>query len=80
MRLKVLENGFRPVQQIQLRLIRRIVGYVPGPIAVMSYRRDYFGKTFSKLLQNSMRRAKAWRVGDAELFAAFVSQQNQCTY
>jgi uncharacterized peroxidase-related enzyme len=80
MRLKVLGTGFRPLQRAQLRLIKRIAGYVPGPMAVMSYRRDFFGKYFASILQMAMRRARAWRVGDVELFAAFVSQQNQCTY
>lgn len=80
MRLKVLENGFRPLQNAQLRLIKRYAGYLPGPIAVMSYRRGFFGKYFARITHIAMRRARAWRVGDVELFAAFVSQQNQCTY
>jgi uncharacterized peroxidase-related enzyme len=80
MRLKALESGLRPLQAVQLRLIKWITGYVPGPIAVMSYRRDLFGKYFAPIIQVAMRRAKAWRVGDVELFAAFVSHQNQCTY
>jgi uncharacterized peroxidase-related enzyme len=80
MRLNVLESGFRPLQAVQLGLIKRIAGYVPGPIAVMSYRRNLFGKYFAPIVQVAMRRAKAWRVGDAELFAAFVSRQNQCPY
>src|SRR5262245_47106568 len=80
MRLKVLERGLRPLQNAQLRLIKWYAGYVPGPIAVMSYRRGFFGKYFARILQLALRRANAWRVGDLELFAAFVSQQNQCTY
>lgn len=80
MRLKILETGFRPFQKVQLGLIKRLAGYIPGPIAVLSYRRDFFGQRFSKILQIAMRRAKEWQVGDVELFAAFVSQQNQCYY
>lgn len=80
MRLKVLQSGFRPLQAAQLRLIKLIFGFVPGPIAVMSYRRNLFGKHFAPLLQTAMRRATAWRVSDVELFAAFVSYQNQCKY
>jgi len=80
MRLKVLEGGLRPLQNAQLRLIKWYAGYVPGPIAVMSYRRGFFGKYFASILQLALRRARAWRVGDVELFAAFVSQQNHCTY
>lgn len=80
MRLKVLERGFSPLQKAQLRLIKWFTGYVPGPIAVLSYRRGFFGKYFARIFQLAMRRGKAWRVGDVELFAAFVSQQNQCTY
>jgi uncharacterized peroxidase-related enzyme len=80
MRLKVLDSGFRPLQRAQLRLVKRMAGYVPGPIAVMSYRRDFFGKYFASILQMAMRRTRAWRKGDVEMFAAFVSQQNQCAY
>ncbi|HEU0026545.1 MAG TPA: hypothetical protein VFQ25_05455 [Ktedonobacterales bacterium] len=80
MRLEALEHGFRPLQTVQIRLIKRFAGYLPGPIAVMSYRRDLFGKYFAPILQIAMRHAKGWRVGDVELFAAFVSKQNQCAY
>src|SRR5260370_26098801 len=80
MRLKILENGFRPMQKIPITLIKTITGYLPGPIAVMTYRRELFGKTFAKIVQYAMRKMTSWKIGEVELFAAFVSQQSQCAY
>ncbi len=81
MRLKILENGHRPLQKIALALIRAgSGGHVPGPIAVMSYRRELFGKYIAGCYQEAMRGATEWSVGEVELFAAFVSRLNECKY
>ena len=67
MRLEILRNGHRPVQKLFLGLIRRLVGQVPGPIATMSYRSEFWGKDFSGCLQEAMRGPSplpgAWPVG-----------------
>ena len=80
MRLQILKSGHRPVQKLILRVIARIIGQVPGPIAVMSYRREMFGKGLSACFQESMHRATAWTHGETELFSAFVSKLNSCAY
>jgi hypothetical protein len=80
MRLSILETGFRPLQQIQLAVIKMLVGQVPGPIAVMSRGRDLFGAELAASFQQAMRRSTAWTVGEVELFAALVSKWNQCAY
>jgi hypothetical protein len=80
MRLRVLEAGHRPLQKFFLGLIKRYVGVAPGPILTMSYRRDLFGKFFAACLQEGMRGATEWRLGEVELFAAFVSKLNSCQY
>ncbi len=81
MRLQILEKGFRPLQKAILGMIRVISGgKVPGPILVLSYRRELCGKDLAACFQEGMRRATEWSLGEVELFAAFVSRLNECKY
>lgn len=80
MRLDILKNGHRLWQKPALKLIGMMMGSVPGPIAVFSYRRELFGKYFNACVQEGMREASAWGKGDVELFAAFTSKLNSCRY
>lgn len=80
MRLKILKHGHRFLQKVQMFFISRMMGYTPGPIAVLSYRRNFFGKYYNPWLDKALRGAKHWSVGEIELFGAFVSKQNQCQY
>lgn len=49
-------------------------------VRTLSYRSEMFGEPFSRALQRVMRGASEWSVGERELFAAFVSVQNQCPF
>ena len=49
-------------------------------VRTMRYRSDMFGQPFSAALQRVMRGPSDWSVGERELFAAFVSAQNQCPF
>jgi len=49
-------------------------------VRTMRYRSELFGRPFSALLQNVMRGPSEWSPGERELFAAFVSAQNQCPF
>ena len=80
MRLPVLERGQSLLQRFLFTLMKLIGGGLPGPIATLSYRPDFFGLPMSKILQASMRDLEHWTVAEAELFAAFVSKQNECAY
>jgi hypothetical protein len=80
MRLRILETGHRPLQKVFLVLIKRYIGAVPGPVLTLSYRREVFGRFFAACLHEGMRRATEWRLGEVELFAAFVSKLNACQY
>lgn len=81
MRLQILETGHRPMQRLILGFMQFMsAGYVPGQILVMSYRRELFGQYLAQCLQEAMREAKAWSVGEVEIFAAFVSKLNQSRY
>jgi hypothetical protein len=46
----------------------------------LSYRPELWGRPFNHLLQAVMRGPSEWAVGERELFAAFVSRQNQCPF
>jgi len=80
MRLRILETGHRPLQKVLLALIKRYIGAVPGPVLTLSYRRRLFGRCFAACLHEGMRGATEWRLGEVELFAAFVSKLNACQY
>jgi hypothetical protein len=49
-------------------------------VRTLVYRSDVFGRPFSACLQRVMRGPSDWDVGERELFAAFVSAQNQCPF
>ena len=49
-------------------------------VRTMRYRSELFGLPFSALMQRVMRGPSDWPVGERELFAAFVSAQNQCPF
>jgi len=80
MRLEILNSGHRRTQKPFLAIIRWLVGQVPGPIATMSYRSEFWGKDFSGCLQEAMRGKSSWTKGEREIFATYVSHLNQCRY
>jgi hypothetical protein len=80
MRLSVLDHGHRPLQKLKIKLMRLIIGRAPPPVLMMSYRRDLFGKHFSECTEEAMREATEWTIFELEIFAAFVSRQNQCLF
>ncbi len=81
MRLHVLEEGLRPLQKVAIRFLKLVLrGEVPGPVLVVSYRRELFGKHIAACYQQALRGAKEWSIGECELFAAFVSRLNECRY
>jgi hypothetical protein len=80
MRLQVLVDGFSPFQKIPIGLVRALGKDIPGPVAVMSYRRSLWGKYASACFQEAMRGSTRWERGECEIFAAFVSKLNDCAY
>ena len=81
MRLDILENGHQPLQKAMLALAALAAGGpVPGPVRVLSYRRELFGRYFAACVQEALRCARNWSLGEVELFAAFVSRLNECRY
>ena len=55
-------------------------GFVSDVRKMLSHRPELFGQPFSEALQDVMRGPSEWSVAERELFAAFVSAQNQCPF
>jgi uncharacterized peroxidase-related enzyme len=62
------------------QFVKKTLGFVPGPAAVMGYRPEFFGRHYAQALQEGLRHGEAWSRGELELFAAFISSRNQCPY
>jgi hypothetical protein len=80
-RLRCLESGHREPEASQIRAVLETGGYVSDIGRALRYRPELFGLPFSVFLQKLMRDVDShWSVGERELFAAFVSAQNQCPF
>ena len=81
MRLSILDNGHRLPQKFLLGLAGLITKSEPvDVIKVFMYRPEYFGKPFCDLAHVIMRGPSDWSVGERELFGAFTSKLNSCTF
>ena len=69
-----------PEMQEQIDLLRERDGYVSDISLALRYRPELFGRPFGELLQDVMKGPSDWTEGERELFAAFVSAQNQCPF
>ncbi len=68
------------IQKLSLAFWNAIIGDIPGPMLVVSYRKEFFGDYWAPCMQEGMRRARHWTRGEVELFAAFTSRVNSCAY
>ena len=80
MRLERVHRGHSIADKLRLGMMRMMAGHAPGVVRTLLYRKDFFGRSFSKLTQQVMRGPSSWKVGERELFAAFVSRLNQCVF
>ncbi len=81
MRLSVVDHGHAPAEAAVLAGIRERSGAEPlGVVKTIHYRPELFGRPFSDALDQAMRGPSEWSAGERELFAAFVSAQNQCPF
>ena len=79
-RLWALEHGHPPEVREEIEQARAENGYVSDVGLMLRYRQGLFGEPFSEALQAVMRGPSVWTVAERELFAAFVSAQNQCPF
>jgi hypothetical protein len=69
-----------PETAAQIAELRARDGYVSDISIALRYRPELFGSPFSELLQQVMKGPSEWTEAERELFAAFVSAQNQCPF
>lgn len=81
MRLSILENGHAPEQKRAFAEAEQESG-TPTADAILSlaYRMDFFGSPYTELLEQVMHGDSPWSRGERELFAAFISAENQCPF
>ncbi len=79
MRLSCVEHGHTG-EAAAIVAAMRAQGYVSDIGAALRYRPELFGRPFSELLQGVMKGPSDWTEAERELFAAFVSAQNQCPF
>ena len=75
-----LELEHAPEMQEQIDVLQERDGYVSDISLAVRYRPELFGQPFGELLQDVMKGPSDWTEGERELFAAFVSAQNQCPF
>ena len=76
-----LDLRHAPAEAARLDAIRAERGAEPvDVIKALLYRPDFFGGHMSQAFQEAMRGPSEWSAGERELFAAFVSAQNQCPF
>ena len=81
MRLTNVEHGHTPAQKAMLARIAEARGdRVPDVLLTLFYRPEFFGQPFSDCLEEKLRGPSEWSIGEREVFAAFVSSQNQCVF
>jgi hypothetical protein len=81
MRVDLFGGGRRPwYMSLGLKLVRWYTGAFPGPPVTISYRPAFFHKDFIAYILRGMHGSGGWSKGDAELFAAFVSDLNSCHF
>lgn len=68
------------VQRMLLPFSKLLFRRVPGPVLLVSVKKEFFGNPWNRCMVEGMRRTRHWSKAEAELFAAFVSSRNQCVF
>jgi hypothetical protein len=69
-----------PEMAAEIDRLRERDGYVSDISLALRYRPELFGHPISAYFQEVMKRPSEWTEAERELFAAFVSAQNQCPF
>ena len=75
-----IELRHSPEMREAIAALQERDGYVSDISLALRYRPELFGVPFSELLQAVMKGPSEWTEAERELFAAFVSAENQCPF
>ena len=81
MRINLLRGGKRPFPiRLGLELFKLRTGVYLGPPLAITYRPDLLNKELANYIQRGMYGSERWSRGETELFAAFISKLNSCSF
>jgi hypothetical protein len=81
MRLKKAEHDHSLSTKLVFVVIRLMTRRpVPDVVKTLKCGSAFFGRAWNPLADEVLRGPSEWSVGERELFAAFVSRQNQCVF
>ena len=81
MRLRNVVRGDRLSARLLYAVMRIVSGFrAADVIRTLQYRRHFFGTPHSEHTQAVMRGPSEWSIGERELFAAYVSHLNRCSF
>jgi hypothetical protein len=81
MRLASVERGDRLSTRLLYRVIKALSGFrAPDVVRTLKCHEHLFGRPHAAHTHAVMRGPSEWSVGERELFAAFVSRLNQCSF
>jgi hypothetical protein len=75
-----VELRHSPEAAAEIERLRERDGYVSDISLALRYRPELFGEPVSAYFQEVMKGPSEWTEAERELFAAFVSAQNQCPF
>ena len=81
MRVDLSRSKNRPwYMRLGLAIAKRRLGIYPAPPLTLSYRPAFFHRSFAGYILRANHGSGGWTKGEAEMFAAFVSDLNSCRY
>jgi hypothetical protein len=81
MRIDLFTGGRRPwYMGLGMTVMKWGTGIYPGPPLAVSYRPDLFHKDFIAYIMRTMHGSGGWDKGHGEMFGAFVSRLNSCSF
>ena len=81
MRVDLTQSKHRPwYMRLGLAIAKRRIGIYPAPPLMLTYRPSFFHRRLAGYILRANHGSGGWTKGEAEMFAAFVSDLNSCSY
>jgi uncharacterized peroxidase-related enzyme len=78
-RLRILDE-FSGMDRLKATTAETALGFLPGVLGFLLHRPAFFGRPWKACYGRWLRAGDGWTKGDAELFAALVSDRNNCAF